>query len=41
MTDDPDEDEGPPVECPFCGGPIASDGVCADDECGAGDEGDP
>lgn len=26
------EDE---AECPVCGGPLASDGVCADDECGA------
>jgi hypothetical protein len=25
------------TECPLCGGPLASDGVCADDECG-GDE---
>lgn len=25
----------PDTECPLCGGPLASDGVCADDECGA------
>lgn len=25
-------------ECPECGGPLASDGVCADDECGDDDE---
>lgn len=25
-------------ECPQCGGPLASDGVCADDDCGADDE---
>ncbi len=22
-------------ECPLCGGPLASDGVCADDNCGS------
>lgn len=27
-------------ECPRCGGPLASDGVCADDECGADTEAD-
>lgn len=26
------------VECPLCGGPLASDGVCADDRCGDEDE---
>lgn len=26
------------TECPACGGPLASDGVCADDACGADDE---
>jgi hypothetical protein len=26
------------VECQLCGGPLASDGVCADDGCGADDE---
>lgn len=31
MTDyDLDQDD----ECPLCGGPLASDGVCADDSCG-------
>jgi hypothetical protein len=27
-----------PAECPVCGGPLASDGVCADDECGADED---
>jgi hypothetical protein len=35
----PAADEAP-TECPLCGGPLASDGVCADDTCGA-DEVDP
>lgn len=30
-----------PAECPECGGPLASDGVCADDECGADEEPHP
>lgn len=30
--------ESDDVECPRCGGPLASDGVCADDTCGADDE---
>lgn len=31
MSDtDPEE-----TECGMCGGPLASDGVCADDNCGA------
>jgi hypothetical protein len=34
------EDETP-AECPECGGPLASDGVCADDECGADEEPHP
>lgn len=25
-------------ECPLCGGPLASDGVCADDTCGEDEE---
>lgn len=25
-------------ECPMCGGRLASDGVCADDDCGNDDE---
>jgi hypothetical protein len=33
-VEEPTEDEAP-AECPACGGPLASDGVCADDECGA------
>lgn len=28
------EIETPATECPVCGGPLASDGVCADDTCG-------
>lgn len=28
------------TECPRCGGPLASDGVCADDECGADEDAD-
>lgn len=37
--EEPTEDETP-AECPWCGGPLASDGVCADDTCGA-DEQEP
>lgn len=33
MTERPDEDEEPDTECLVCGGPLASDGVCADDSC--------
>lgn len=33
MSDMEQEDD----ECPLCGGPLASDGVCADDDCGADD----
>lgn len=33
-VEEPSEDD----ECQICGGPLASDGVCADDECGADDE---
>jgi len=36
-----DEDEAPGTECPACGGPLASDGVCADDTCGADEEDAP
>jgi hypothetical protein len=35
---DESADDEAPAECPICGGPIASDGVCADDECGADEE---
>lgn len=27
-------------ECPLCGGPLASDGVCGDDTCGDEDQED-
>jgi hypothetical protein len=27
-------DTGPAEDCGICGGPLASDGVCADDDCG-------
>jgi len=33
-----DADAEREIECPRCGGPLASDGVCADDECGADEE---
>ncbi len=31
-------EEGQDDGCPRCGGPLASDGVCADDSCGADDD---
>lgn len=31
---EPEVEDVPETECPRCGGPLASDGVCADDSCG-------
>lgn len=33
----PDEYDDEESECGLCGGPLASDGACADDSCGADD----